>query len=304
MRKRFLLIVLALVGLLATGVIAGCGDDDDDDSTTTEAASGDFDTIKEGTLTVGSDIPFPPFEQGKAPDYEGYDIDVVNEIAKRLDLEVEYVDTAFDTIFRDQAQGKFDMVASASTITDEREQQVDFSDPYYEAQQALVVPTGSDIQTTADLGGVTVGAQDGTTGEDYANEETDAGEVRGFPQGPDAINALATGQVEAVILDEPVVKDAIAKGQSEIELVETIATDELYGFAFGEDADALREAVNGALVEMKDDGTLETIYEKWFPGVKPTEAVLSGTHEPDAPAAAGEDTGAAEETATGTETTE
>lgn len=308
MRKHLLLLVLAFCGLLATGVVAACGGDDDDEGDTTAAqttAAEDLGLISEGTLLVGSDIPFPPFEQGKAPNYEGFDIDVVNEIAERLGLKVEYKDTAFDTIFRDQAQGKFDMVASATTITPDREKQVDFSDPYYEAQQALVVPPGSEIRTTADLSGVTVGTQDGTTGEEYANDETDAGQVRGFPEGPDALNALTNGQVEAVILDKPVVQDAIEKGQSEIEIAETIPTEELYGFAFAEDNDALREAVNGVLVEMKEDGTLEQIYEEWFPGIEPTAGVLEGTHEPDAeePAAGGEepapDTGTAETETTG-----
>ncbi len=303
MRKRLLLIVLAICGLLATGVIAGCGDDDDDggEETTATTAAEDLGLISEGTLLVGSDIPFEPFEQGKAPNYEGYDIDVVNEIAKRLGLKAEYEDTSFDTIFRDQAQGKFDMVASATTITPEREKQVDFSDPYYEAQQALAVSPGSDIKTTADLAGATVGAQDGTTGEDYANEETDAAEVRGFPEGADAINALSAGQVEAVILDEPVVKELIDTGAENVELAETIKTDELYGLAFSEESDALREAINGALQEMKEDGTLEEIYETWFPGVKPTASVLEGTHEPDAEEPA---TGAKETTGTTEETTE
>ena len=279
MRRRFGT-VLAASAVLATGVfVAGCGDDDDDGGDS--GGGGDVTLIKEGTLTVGSDIPFPPFEQGKPPAYEGYDIDIVNEIAKRLDYQVEIQDTAFDTIFRDLAQGKFDLVASASTITDEREGQVDFSDPYYEAQQALVIPSGSSgIATTADLSGKTVGAQDGTTGETYAKDETDAGEVRGFPEGPDALNALANGQVEAVILDEPVVKDAIDKGQSQIEIIEVINTDELYGLAIGQDNDALREQVNEALTEMKDDGTLEKIYATWFPGVEPTEGVLEDTNEP------------------------
>lgn len=262
--------LLAVLALLAGVLVAGCGDDDDDGD---GAAGGDF-----GTLTVGSDIPFPPFEQGQPPNYEGYDIDIVNEVAERIGAEVEIQDTAFDTIFRDLAQGKFDLVASASTITEERENAVDFSDPYYEAQQALVVTPDSDIASEEDLAGVTVGTQDGTTGEEYANDETEAGSVRGFPTGPDAINAVRAGQVDAVILDEPVAQDAVEK-QGGVEIAATISTDELYGLAFQPDADDLREAVNDALAEMKEDGTLAELYEKWFPGTEPPETVLNGTNE-------------------------
>ena len=279
MRRSGLVPVLALVLAAMSLVLAGCLGDDDDDTTTTATTAGDLGLITEGTLLVGSDIPFPPFEQGKAPNYEGYDIDVVNEVAKRLGLQVEYKDTAFDTIFRDLAQGKFDMVASATTITESREKRVDFSDPYYEAQQALTVEPGSDVETEADLGGKTVGAQDGTTGEEYAKDETDAKNVRGFPEAADALNALRGGQVDAVILDEPAVQDAIDKGQGGIEVAEVIMTDELYGFAFQQDSDVLRERFNEVLAEIKGDGTLAGFYEKWFPGVEPTESVLEGTNE-------------------------
>jgi polar amino acid transport system substrate-binding protein len=96
-------------------------------------------TQESGKLIVGSDIPYPPFEEGRAPNYTGFDIDLVNEIAKRLKLDVEYQDTSFDTIFRDLAAGKFDLVASATTITPAREKTVSFTDPYYSAQQSLAV---------------------------------------------------------------------------------------------------------------------------------------------------------------------
>jgi ABC-type amino acid transport substrate-binding protein len=100
---------------------------------------GQLETISSGKLTVGSDIPYEPFEFGKAPDYEGFDIDIDNEVAKRLDLDLEVKDTSFDTIFRDLAQGKFDMVSSATTITPEREKEVSFSEPYFPADQSIMV---------------------------------------------------------------------------------------------------------------------------------------------------------------------
>ena len=281
MRTRLLALLAALALAVTAGFVIGCGDDDDDDGGDSTAASGDLGLITDGQLLVGTDTPFPPFEIGKPPDLSGYDIEVVNGVAEKLGLEVTYQDTSFDTIFRDTAQGKFDMAVAASTITPEREQTVDFSDPYYQANQSLVVATGSDIASTDDLSGKTVGAQDATTGEDYANEETSAAQVRGFPEGPDAINALRTGQVDAVIIDQPVAADAVeSQAGGDIEIAQEIVTSELYGIPFAPDNDSLREAVNGALVELKDDGTIAELYEQYFPGTEPPEEVLEGTTEP------------------------
>lgn len=283
MRSRLLVLVAALTFGLTSLVAAGCGDDEEGESTTSESSSGegasteDLGLISEGTLSVGIDTPYPPFEIGTPPDVSGYDIEMMDAIAANLGLEVEYTDTGFGTIFRDTANGQFDTAAAASTITPGRENAVDFTDPYYEAQQALLVAEGSDITSVDDLSGVIVGAQDGTTGETLANEETDASEVRGYPEGPNAISALITGQVEAVVIDQPVAVDAVEK-QGGIEIIEEIPTNELYGFAVAPDNDALREAMNEALATIKEDGTLDDLYDKYFDGATPPEAVL-GTNE-------------------------
>jgi polar amino acid transport system substrate-binding protein len=280
MRARLLALIAILALLLTGAVIAGCGDDDDDGETT-PAGGEDLGLIQEGQLLVGTDTPFPPFEIGKPPDLSGYDIDVVNAVADKLGLEVTYQDTSFDTIFRDTAQGKFDMAVAASTITPERERTVDFSDPYYQANQSLLVAAdNTDITNVDDLGGTTVGAQDATTGEEYANEETEAAQVRGFPEGPDAITALRNGQVDAVIIDQPVAQDAVeSPAGGDIKIAQEIVTSELYGIPFAPDNDALREAVNDALTELKDDGTIADLYEQYFPGLEPPEEVLEGTNE-------------------------
>jgi len=279
MRGTRLWLVISLLALLAVGLVAaGCGDDDDETTAagteTTATETADLGLIQEGTLSVGTDTPFPPFEIGQPPNISGYDIEVMNAVAEDLGLEVEYTDTGFGTIFRDTANGQFDTAAAASTITAGREKVVDFTDPYYEAQQALLVSEDSDIASVDDITSDTiVGAQDGTTGETYANEETDAGEVRGFPEGPNAVSALVTGQVDAVIIDQPVAVDAVEK-QGGVEIVEEIPTNELYGFAVAPDNDALREAMNGALSTIKDDGTLDELYATYFNGATPPESVL------------------------------
>jgi polar amino acid transport system substrate-binding protein len=279
MRGTRLWILVGLIALLVSGfAVAGCGDDDDegdDGEATTEASAEDLGLITEGTLTVGTDTPFPPFEIGQPPNISGYDIDVMSAVAEELGLTPEYTDTSFDTIFRDVAAGQYDIAAAASTITPGRQKTVDFSDPYYEAQQALLVPEGSDIASVDDLSGAIVGAQDGTTGEVYANDETDASEVRGFPEGPDAVSALITGQVDAVIIDQPVAVDALEK-QGGVEIAEEIPTNELYGFAMSKENPELVEAVNGALQTLKDDGTIADLYEQYFQA-EPPDSVLTGT---------------------------
>ncbi|MGZ8666805.1 MAG: basic amino acid ABC transporter substrate-binding protein [Solirubrobacterales bacterium] len=273
----------AVIAALALGVgvifAAGCGSSDDTTgSATGGGAGGDLGLKSSGELLVGSDIPYAPFEFGDPPDYEGFDVDLVNEIAKRLGLNVTFQDTPFPTIFVNLAADQFDMVASSATITPERQQTVDFSDPYYEAQQSLVVLPGSDIKSVDDLAGKTVAAQDGTTGETYANDETDAASVQQYPQGPDTINALKSGQVDAAILDQPVALEAIEK-QGGIEQAATIPTGELYGLAFQQDNDALREAVNKQIKAMEADGTLDKIYQKWFQTNAPKN-VVEGTTPP------------------------
>jgi polar amino acid transport system substrate-binding protein len=270
MRLRFAAVATVLA-IAAVGVGAGCGGDDDDNG---GGGGNELGLLKEGQLLVGTDTPYPPFEIGQPPNITGYDIEVVNAIAQKLGLDVTYQDTSFDTIFRDLSQGKFDMVVAATTITPEREQKVDFSDPYYAADQALVVTPGSDIKTVEDLDGKTVGAQDGTTGEAYANDETDASDVRGFPEGPDAINALKAGQVDATVIDQPVAQDALDK-EGGIEIPTIIPTGELYGLPTAEDSDALREQINKALQEMKGDGTLKGLYQKYFK-IDPPQQVATG----------------------------
>jgi polar amino acid transport system substrate-binding protein len=278
MKKSRLWALLAVLVLVAVPLVAaGCGDDDDDDDG--GGGGADLGLIQEGQLLAGIDTPFPPFEKGHPPNITGYDIDVINAVADELGLEVVQQETSFDTIFRDVAQGKFDVAVAASTILPERERTVDFSDPYYLADQSLLVAADeTEIGSQEDLGGKIVGAQDGTTGETYANDETDASEVRGYPGGTDAINALQAGQIDAVIVDSPVAEDAVAS-RSGLKIAEKIMTRELYGFSFAPDNDALREAVNDALATIKENGTLTELYKQYFPDQSP-DPVLKATHEP------------------------
>jgi len=280
--KLWSLIVLA-IGLIAAFAVAGCGDDDSTsaDSTAASTESGTVDIsnvklIKDGQLLVGTDAPYPPFEIGtpEGGDFSGFDKDLMDAIAAKLGLEPTYQNSSFDTIFRDVASGQFDVVAAAATITPAREKVVDFSRPYYEAQQALVVPEGSDITSTADLGGEIVGAQQGTTGQALAEDETDASEVRGFGKGADALAAVTTEQVAAAIVDQPFAADAVEK-QGGIEIAQEISTDEVYGFPTSP-GNPLHDAINEAIGQLIDDGTMDELYQEYFSTDAP-EAVTKGS---------------------------
>jgi len=277
-------LLVLVVGLVAAFAVAGCGDDDStsgSDSTAASTESGTIDIsnvklIKDGQLLVGTDAPYPPFEIGtpEGGDFSGFDKDLMDAIAAKLGLEPTYQNSSFDTIFRDVASGQFDVVAAAATITPAREKVVDFSRPYYEAQQALVVPEGSDITSTADLAGEIVGAQQGTTGQALAEDETDASEVRGFGKGADALAAVTTEQVAAAIVDQPFAADAVEK-QGGIEIAQEISTDEVYGFPTAPDS-PLHDAINEAIGQLIDDGTMDELYQEYFSTDAP-EAVTKGS---------------------------
>jgi|HigsolmetaAR201D_1030396.scaffolds.fasta_scaffold04724_7 ABC-type amino acid transport/signal transduction systems, periplasmic component/domain len=288
MRGTRLWMALALLLALATVFFAACGDDDDEsagsgDATTATEESGatgqDFQTAEEGVLTVGTDAPYPPFEIGSPgrSNFSGYDVEVIEAIADELGLEVKWVDTGFNTIFRDTANGQFDTAAAASDIDARREKVVDFTDPYYQSATALVVTEDSDIQSIEDLSGKIVGVQDGTSQQEYAEDETDAAEVRGFPEGPNAIAALNTGQVDAVLTDLATGSVAVQETEG-IQIVQEIPTDVFFGFAVAPDNDGLREAMNGALRTLKENGTINELYEKYF-GTSAPQEVLEGTNE-------------------------
>jgi polar amino acid transport system substrate-binding protein len=279
--KRFSLFAVTVLLLLFGVVLAACGDDDDDDGNGGGgggAPSAEIETLQPGRLIVGVDVPYPPLEQGRPPDYEGFEIELVDEIATQLDLEREYVDTGFDTIFRDLAQDKFDMVIAGSTILPERERVVDFSHPYFLNEQSLLVRRDGDIRTIEDLAGETVGVQRGTTGHTYARENADAGDLRAYPEIDDAFNALVAGQVEAVIFDLIGTQEA-AKTLEGLEVAEAYGTDEVLAMAFAEDNDALREAANEIIVELKQNGFIADLYQKYFRKAPPQE-ILEATHTP------------------------
>jgi len=222
-------------------------------------------------ITVASDISYPPFEFKKNGKPVGFDIDLMNEIAKRANLQVEYQNVAFDGIIPGLGNNLYDAAIAAMTITEAREKKADFSDPYFNADQSLMVQTSSPIKSVDDIGDGTVGVQIGTTGalmaQEFKQQGKIKGEIRTFDTIPEAFSALENGQIEAVINDLPTSLDKASKSKGRLKVVQNIPTGEQYGIAFPKDSD-LVEPVNKALEEIKKDGTYAKIYEKWI-GQKP-----------------------------------
>ena len=253
--RKWLLLVFVL-----TLLMAACGDDE---------GTSALNPIEAGKLTIGSDIPYPPFEDFDAAGAAiGFDVELMNEIANRLGLEPVWRDTDFDTIFTQLAQGTFDVVASATTITAEREVMVNFTDPYFNANQALTINTNEtpDITGWADLkSGDAVAVQTGTTGAIWAKEHLDPLGIiiREFVQPPDCFAALEGAQVQGAIIDIDPSLEAAATRPG-IVVAEEIITGESYGFAVNPANEALLTAINDAFADMLDDGFYQTTYDKWI----------------------------------------
>jgi len=236
-----------------TIVLAACGGDDDS-----------------ATLTVCSDIPYPPFEFVD-PDspigYSGFDIELIAAIADQLGRDVAIVESGFDALTSGAAMaaGQCDVAIAAMTITAERAEQIDFSDVYYEAVQSLLVPDGSAIRSIADLvSGVRVGVQSGTTGEDYAGENVPGAAIIGFENPGDLLTALVAGNIDAVLQDAPVNEDHAASNPTVV--VEIYDTGESYGIAFEKGSPLVAE-VNAALAKLRADGTYDRLFDKYFRNV-------------------------------------
>lgn len=258
MRRLPALVAASLLGLSLTA----CGGDGGGGTTESGAQ-----LIKDGTLTVCSDVPYPPFEdfdKGSATGFKGFDVDIVTEIAKGLDLDLVIQDSAFDPLQSGLAlnSGQCDMAASAMTITEDREQNLDFSDGYYDSKQSLLVPTGSDIKSIDDLSGKKVGVQQGTTGKTYTEENASDADIVTFPSDAEMYQAIKAGQVDALLQDLPVNLNHQQAGGFEI--VETYDTNEDYGLAMKKGNTALVDDVNEQLAKMHDDGTYDEIYNKYF----------------------------------------
>ncbi|ANS77398.1 Glutamine ABC transporter, periplasmic glutamine-binding protein [Serinicoccus hydrothermalis] len=253
--------------------LAACGSDDGGSDAGSggeasgDAAAADLDLITDGTLTVCSDVPYPPFEDfddSSDSGFTGFDVDIVSAVADGLGLELEIKDSSFETLQSGLAlnSGDCDLAASAMTITEDRQKSLAFSDGYYDSKQSLLVPAGSDITGIGDLAGRTVGVQQGTTGESYTEENAPEATITAFPSNAEMFQAIQAGQVDALLQDLPVNVDNSTKG--DFEVVEEYDTDETYGLAMQQDNTALVDAVNEQLTALRDSGEYDELYDTYF----------------------------------------
>ncbi|MEZ5170584.1 MAG: basic amino acid ABC transporter substrate-binding protein [Acidimicrobiia bacterium] len=272
---------LLVVTLLVALVAFGCDSDSDssDSSTTTAGDSGgsdtmDLDLVAGGKLTVCTDSPYEPFEFEENGEFTGFDMELLRAIATNLDLELAPTVQPFDGIWLAPAAGTCDLVGSAMTITPEREEEALFSDPYFDADQSLLIRTDDEgeISSLDDLDGKTIGVQTGTTGADYAEENApDGAELREYDEPAAMFLAIDSGEIDAILQDFPVNLDRANQDDS-VTVTETFPTGEQYGFAASKDNQALIDAVNEQLEALRGDGTYDEIFQEWFPGGEPGEA--------------------------------
>lgn len=264
---RLLLVLFAALALLG----AACGDDGDDDAGDDDTPVVDqgraLDTVSKGKLTVCTDIPYAPFEFEEEGKVVGIDAEIVRAISGRLSLTPEFRDTDFEGIFAALNAGQCDVIASSVSITDERKKTVDFSEGYYEIVQSMLVRKADAATYTgfAALKGRTIGVQSGTTGADFAKKE--AGPhgitVKEFGAADELFTALRANQVDAVVQDFPVnayhaktTGDAVVSARFEGE-------KEQYGIVVPKGKDALLNAVNEALRQIRTDDTYNTIIRNY-----------------------------------------
>jgi polar amino acid transport system substrate-binding protein len=248
----------ALILVLAFALIAGA---------CSGGAGGEYDLVTADTLTVCSDIPYAPFEFEEGGAYTGFDVELMEAIGAELDLEVVFIDSGFDSITSGTAMvgNECDIAASAITITEERELNIDFSDGYFDADQSLMVKVDSGYATYDDLVGLSVGVQAGTTGEAYANDNNPGGvEVVSYSESADLFVAMEAGDIQGILQDLPVNAERML-GDDTLTVVDTYPTGEKYGFAVKEEGkEALLTAINDALATVQSGGTYDTLYDKYF----------------------------------------
>ncbi|MEE6274000.1 ABC transporter substrate-binding protein [Georgenia wangjunii] len=254
-------------------LLSACGGGDSGDDATADGGSdsgSDLGLVSEGTLTACSEVPYPPFEveDPDAPSgYSGFDIDLLQAIADGLELDLVVEDVSFDALQSGTvlAAGQCDVGASAITITEERAENIDFADPYYDSLQSLLASADSGITSIDDLAGKTVGVQAGTTGLNYTRENAPEGtEIVEYPGDGELWPALQAGQIDAILQDLPVNVEHATADDTYV-IVEEYPTDEQYGFALAKgERPELLEAINAELAELRDNGEYDRIYDSYF----------------------------------------
>lgn len=257
--KKLLAVMLAAMMLLA---MVACGNNNNEP---TPEPTPTPDETK--TLYMATEGTFPPYEYYDGDKLVGIDVEVAGAIAEKLGMKLEVVDIAFDSIVSGVQAGKYDMGMAGMTVNEERLEKVNFSDSYSTGIQVVIVKEGGKVQSLDDMGaeGVIIGTQSGTTGFTYASGDFGDEKVKGFTKTTDAVAALINGQVDCVMLDnEPAKALVAANADAGLSILDTAYTVEDYAIAINKDNNDLLTKVNTALAELKADGTLQGIIDKYI----------------------------------------
>jgi polar amino acid transport system substrate-binding protein len=221
--------------------------------------------VNGGQLTTCTHLPYEPFQFQQGNEIVGFDVEMIDMVAARLGVEQQIIDTPFDNIQSgaDFDTGRCDLGAAAMTITDARRQNIDFSDPYFDATQALLVPATSGITDAAQLAGRRVGVQNSTTGQQYAQENITGAELVVFEDLGLLLTAVQTGDIDAAVADNGPLLDFARKNPG-LAVTAEFSTNEQYGFGVRKGNTALLQVINETISTSRTDGTYDRIYEKWF----------------------------------------
>ena len=228
------------------------------------ASAAELTTVTPGKLTMSTNAAFPPYEStDDNGNFVGIDVDVAAAIAEKLGLELQVDDMDFDAALLAAQNGKSDLVMAGVTVTEDRQLVMDFSDSYATGIQSIIVKEDSDIATPDDLADKMIGTQRGTTGYIYCSDDFGDEHVTPYDDGLTAVQALVNGQVDAVVIDNAPAKEFVAANPG-LKILDTSYAEEDYAIGVAKGNTAMLDAINGALEELKNDGTLQTIIDKYI----------------------------------------
>lgn len=267
MTAAALVLNLAACGSTASSEAAS-SDAASSEAASSEAASetetAELSTVEPGKLIMSTNAAFPPYEMTTdSGEFEGIDIETAQAIADKLGLELQIDDMDFDAALLAVQQGKSDMVMAGVTVTDERQNVMDFTDSYATGIQSIIVKEDSDIASVDDLAGKKIGTQRGTTGYLYCSDDFGDENVVAYDDGLTAVQMLNNGQVDCVVIDNAPAKEFIAANPG-LKLLDTAYVEEDYAIGVGKGNTELKDAINTALEELKADGTLQAIVDKYI----------------------------------------
>lgn len=254
MKKKVLSLLLVTACVFS---MAACGSKKDDG-----AKSDSGDTAKKETLVMATNAEFPPYEFYEGDKVVGIDADIAAAVAEEMGMELKIEDMAFDSIIAAVTSGKADIGAAGMTVTEDRLENVDFTDTYAKATQVIIVTNDSAIAGPDDLTGKKIGVQLGTTGDIYADDIEDA-EVERYNKGFEAVQALQQGKIDAVVIDGEPAKEFV-KEADDLKILDEAFTEEEYAIAVKKGNDELKDKINEALKSLKDSGKLDEIVAKYI----------------------------------------